>query len=239
MKRLKRFYDTVDIQRVSNDQYKLLLNGKSVKTPLGSHYVLPSEPVASAIATEWELQQEFVIPNTMPMNTILMTNIDLDSNMERSEKLAQINKYFQTDTLRFPDLDTESNLSRLQAEKWKPILDFLVARNVRFTQATGGFALPPSTEDEILEMNDKLLSPYDSLKLTMLETASKYLKSGSTAVGLIDGVIGPEQAFEAANVEELAQRAEWGLVEGDHDLHDAETRLWLHGIGFLSDLVRV
>ena len=238
MKRVKKFYGTVEVSRTSGGLYQLLLNGKSLKTPLGANMQVPSEAVATAAATEWELQDGFVIPNTMPINTIIMTNLDIDSHSDRGEKLKQINRFFQTDTIRFPDLDSRSKLAIIQQEKWQPIFNYLSSQGVKISQSTGGFSLPNSTEKEIENVHEKIVDKYDSLKLTMLETASKYLKSGSIGIGLIEGILTPDHAFEAAYVEELAQRTEWGLVEGEHDLTDAETLLWLNGISLLGSLVR-
>lgn len=239
MKRIKRFYDIVDIRRSTENSFSLLLNGKSVKTPLGGPFILPSEAIAAAVASEWQLQKEFIIPNTMPINTVLMTHIDIDSKLDRNEKLLQINRFFQTDTLRFPESDEQSALLNFQNEKWHPIFKYLKSRGITLSQSRGTFSLPESTEAEIATINNVLLGGYDSLLLSMLETASKYLKSGTAAVGLIDRAITPQEAFEAAYAEELHQRREWGLVEGDHDIQDAETMLWLHGLYTLSYLVRM
>ena len=239
MKRIKRFYDSVDIRRSTENSFSLLLNGKTVKTPLGEPFNLSNEAIAAAVATEWQLQKEFVVPNTMPINTILMTHIDIDSKLTRNDKLLQISRFFQTDTLRFPESDELSGLFKMQNEKWHPIFQHLKSSNITFTQCRGTFSLPESTEAEITAINNVLLKDYDPLLLCMLETASKYLKSGTTAVGLIDRAITPQEAFEAAYAEELHQRREWGLVEGDHDIQDAETMLWLHGVYILSYLVRM
>jgi ATP synthase F1 complex assembly factor 2 len=238
MKRVKKFYDSVQVERASSGLYQLLLNGKTLKTPLGANMKIPSEGVAVAAATEWELQHDYVIPNTMPINTIVMTHLDIDSNTERLDKVKQINRFFQTDTIRFPELESSSKLARFQQEKWKPIFDYLSSRGVVFSQSSGGFSLPETTEAEIERVHEKIVDQYDGLKLTMLDTAAKYLKSGSIGIGLIEGVLTPEQAFEAAFVEELDQRTEWGLVGGDHDLNDAENLLWLNGISLLGSLLR-
>jgi ATP synthase F1 complex assembly factor 2 len=239
MKRVKRFYDTVDIRRCASGSYELLLSGKSLRTPLGSNMHLANEAIASAAATEWQVQEEYVIPNTMPINTVVMTHIDIDSKIDRLEKINQIDRFFQTDTIRFPDVQRDSKLSRLQKEKWSPVLRYFDSRGIMISQSNGGFDIPEGTDKEITNIHSNIVDGYDSLKLTMLETASKYLKSGTIGVGLIEGVLSPVQAFEAAYVEEIAQRHEWGLVEGEHDLNDAETLLWLHGIYILGKLVRL
>jgi chaperone required for assembly of F1-ATPase len=236
MKRIKRFYDTVSIAPVAEGRFGLLLNGKRVRTPLGEQLVFPNEGTAVAVATEWQLQKDFIVPNTMPMSTILMTYIDIDSKAVREDKLAQIGRFLQTDTLRFPDLNKESELWKLQAERWSPIIAYMNSRGASLTRSTTGFGLPAEANAEVQVVKETILTSYDMMKLTMLETAAKYLKSGSIGIGLIEGAVTPTQAFEAAYVEELSQRTNWGLVEGDHDVNDAETLLWLNGISILAKL---
>ena len=234
MKRVKKFYESVRIERTPSGLFELLLDGRSVRTPLGAKLQLGNEGLACAVATEWELQTKFVVPNTMPINTIVMTNIDIDSKLDRREKLEQINRFFQTDTIRFPDLNVESNLFKDQKAKWTPVIRFLGDRGVAVSQSATGFGIPESTSQEIAEIHEKIVDSYDSLTLTMLETGAKYLKSGCISLSLIEGVLTPQEAFEAAYIEELTQRKDWGLVEGDHDLGDAETNLWLNGIHLLA-----
>ena len=237
MKRIKRFYDTVSVNKLTNGRFSLLLDGKSVKTPLGEPLTFPSEAVASAVATEWELQSAFVIPNTMPINTIMMTYIDVDSRMSRNEKLEQINRYIQTDTVRFPDTDPESELAALQTAKWGKVHSFLEKNGVSMNRSLNGIGIPASSTNEIEQINTGIMAKYNPLTLTMLETASKYLKSGTIGISLLEGIVSPREAFEAAYVDELWQRTNWGLVEGDHDISDAETMLWLNGISILASLV--
>jgi ATP synthase F1 complex assembly factor 2 len=240
MKRIKKFYTTVGVNTSQKSStFQLLLDGKQVRTPLGEPLLLPNEAVAAAVATEWQLQSKFVVPNSMPISTVLMTNIDIDSKMGRTEHITQISRYFQTDTVRFPDLDKSSALALQQKKHWKPILDYLNSVGVILSQSKAPFALPDSTEAEVKAMNETFLRSYDSLQLTMLETLAKYLKSGSIAVGVLEGILSPEAAFKAAFVEEICQREEWGLVEGDHDMNDAETKLWINGVSLLATALRI
>lgn len=241
MKRIPRFYKDVSVVLNSDTKkLNLFLDGKSVKTPLGEAFQLPSEPVAHAITTEWKHQGEFVVPNTMPMTTMMMTYIDIDSKIERKSKLDQLNRFLMTDTIRYPHEDPESSLGKEQEAAWKPILELFESRfGIRISQSRGGFSLPPEASTEIQQINEKILTEvrYDGLRLTILETAAKYLKSGSVGIALMEGFVDPETAFKAAFVEEIVQRREWGEVEGDHDLGDAETMLWLHGVDVLNGAI--
>ena len=236
MKRLKRFYDKVSVKCVEKDLYHLLLDSRTVRTPLGGTLSFKSEGIASAVGSEWEIQGEFVIPNSMPMNSIMMTFLDVDSKLGRGEKEKQISRFLQTDTLRFPAEKSDSALARAQGKYWEKPKTFL--RETMKLELTRGnaFSVPSSTDAEIAEIRERILSKYDGLDLTLLETGAKFLKSGSLAIALIEGAVTAEEAWQAAYAEELSQRENWGLVEGEHDYHDAETLLWLNGVGLLASL---
>jgi chaperone required for assembly of F1-ATPase len=117
------------------------------------------------------------------------------------------------------------------------VLEFFQQRGIHISQSPNGIAVPAGAEVEIATINREILAEdrFDPLRLTVLETAAKYLKSGSIGIALLEGALTPKDAFEAAYVEEIVQRREWGEVEGDHDLNDAETMLWLNGIRLLNN----
>lgn len=238
MKRIPRFYKDVSVGFDSaTKRYNLLLDGKTVKTPLGESFHVESDVIASAITTEWKHQEEFLVPNTMPMSTMLMTYIDIDSKIERNDKLQQINRFLLTDTVRFPDENQQSTLAKEQERVWQPVLNFFTSTyGIPISQSRTGFGIPPGSEEEIERINQIVLSPqqFSGIRLTVLETAAKYLKSGSIGIALMEGALTPDSAFDAAYVEEIVQRREWGECEGDHDLNDAETILWLRGIDVLN-----
>lgn len=238
MKRIPRFYKDVSVGIDSNTKrFNLLLDGKTVKTPLGESFQLESDLIASAITTEWKHQEDFLVPNTMPMSTMMMTYIDIDSKISRKDKLHQISRFLLTDTIRFPDENLESTLAKEQERVWQPVLNFFTsAYGIPISQSPVGFGIPEGSQEEVHKINNLILSDerYCGLRLTILETAAKYLKSGSIGISLLEGALTPDSAFQAAYVEEIVQRREWGECEGDHDLNDAETMLWLHGIDVLN-----
>jgi ATP synthase mitochondrial F1 complex assembly factor 2 len=238
MKRLKRFYDIVSVDALGDSQFRLLLDGRQVRTPLMKPLILPNEGVASAIASEWELQSEFVVPNTMPMNTMFMTWIDVDSPITHRDKWNQITKYFRTDTLRFAEPDVQSALSKAQNRTWEPIESFIESKiGSRISKSSNGFIVPDFADSEIQSVYDNIVRKYPPVKLTILETAAKFTKSGTVGLALVENVISTDQAYNAAFVEETYQRENWGVAEGDHDLNEAEAMLWLSGVSILSSLV--
>lgn len=242
MKRVKRFYKSVSIGQQSDSSWSLFLDGRKVRTPLGAEMIVPSEHFAGAIATEWEIQNSgFIIPNTMPITTMAMTTIDIDSKVSKQEKKAQILKYFQTDTIRFPDKDEGSALWAEQNLKWVNVYEYLLSSfSINVTKNTiGDISVPATVSLELIEFDNQILSNFNEWELTAIETSSKFLKSASIAISLVNGVLSPSEALEAAQVEETVQQREWGLVEGEHDLSQSEMLLWLNGAQLLCKTLRI
>ena len=61
----KRFYKDVSLVDAGKRNYEILLDSKKLKTPGGSVFSVDSEPLALAVAHEWESQKDSVILSQM------------------------------------------------------------------------------------------------------------------------------------------------------------------------------
>src|SRR3546814_17694231 len=57
--------------------YAVLLDGRPLRTPAKALLILPTEPLAAAIAAEWQGRGDEVDPHAMPLNPLACTAIDL------------------------------------------------------------------------------------------------------------------------------------------------------------------
>jgi chaperone required for assembly of F1-ATPase len=72
----KRFYKTVDIAPTEDNGFKILLDGRTLKTPGRNPLHLPTVDLAVAIAAEWDAQTDpakGIQPVTMPLMSIAST----------------------------------------------------------------------------------------------------------------------------------------------------------------------
>nr|CAI5857812.1 unnamed protein product [Callosobruchus analis] len=60
----KRFYKNTNILR-SDKKFEIILDQRKLKTPKGNIFAVESEPLALAIATEWNLQKDKIIQSKM------------------------------------------------------------------------------------------------------------------------------------------------------------------------------
>src|SRR4029450_628159 len=71
----KRFYERVDVAD-RDGGFALLLDGRPVRTPGKRQLLLPSRPLAEALAEEWGAQKERIDPATMPLTKLANSAID-------------------------------------------------------------------------------------------------------------------------------------------------------------------
>lgn len=56
----KRFYKSSSVLYSGNNQYEITLDNRKLKTPNGGQFVVRSEPLAIAVAAEWNAQKETI-----------------------------------------------------------------------------------------------------------------------------------------------------------------------------------
>lgn len=61
---VKRFYRKTGIIS-SNGRYEITLDQRKLKTPKGAPFYVESEPLAVAVATEWDAQKETIDRSSM------------------------------------------------------------------------------------------------------------------------------------------------------------------------------
>ena len=71
----KRFYKAVSLEAVENS-FEILLDGRRMKTPGKNALELPTKAAAELVSKEWESQEEYIDPLSMPVTRIVNTAID-------------------------------------------------------------------------------------------------------------------------------------------------------------------
>ena len=66
---------SVGVRRVLKD-WRVIIDGREIRTPSSNVLALPTEEMAWGIAAEWEEQSARVQPHTMPLMTLASTAID-------------------------------------------------------------------------------------------------------------------------------------------------------------------
>ena len=80
----KRFWTEVSVG-ACDAGFRVLLDGRPVKTPGKRDLAMPTQRLAEAVAAEWAAQEEFLDPATMPITRI--ANSIVDGVTERAEEV--------------------------------------------------------------------------------------------------------------------------------------------------------
>src|SRR5262249_58617249 len=70
-----RFYEQVEVGD-AEEEFRIVLDGRPVKTPARRTLAAPSRALAQHLAAEWESQHEAIDPAKMPLTRLANTIID-------------------------------------------------------------------------------------------------------------------------------------------------------------------
>mmetsp|Transcript_36168 Transcript_36168/g.84693 ORF Transcript_36168/g.84693 Transcript_36168/m.84693 type:complete len:262 (+) Transcript_36168:47-832(+) len=220
-KQIKRFYEEVSIQEVGG-LFRVLLDGKVVKTPKGTTLDLPGVGVAHRVAREWRAQGENLEPLEMPFTTLGCTALDI-TQKDPEGCIDRMMPFLEMDTVCF-QVDEEF-LAERQQQEWGPLREWFQQEYAVKLGVATGLGSPGHPEDTMLRVAEQLLTR-DAWELCALEIATQTAKSLIVASALLDRSTSAEEAMRWAQLEENFQIERWGLVEGDHDVTESEMLKW-------------
>ena len=205
---MKRFYKAVT-HAPAEQGFAILLDGRSIRTPKKEALIVPTAPLAAAIAAEWDAQDEDILPATMPLTGMANAAIDLIAP-DIAAFAAPLAAYGETDLLcyRAPEAD----LAAIEAEVWNPILAWAETRHgVEFTLVNGIMhqPQPPAT----LAALSSALAAYDPFRLAALSPLITIGGSLVVALALVERAFDSEQLWQAVTLDEVWQENRWGADE--------------------------
>jgi chaperone required for assembly of F1-ATPase len=208
---MKRFYKQVTVAAQegagTDGGWRVLLDGRGIKTAAGNQQIVPSRPLAEALAREWEGQGETIDPTGFKFRDLADYAIDVISG-EREEVLAALVAYAETDTLCYR-ADPDEPLHRRQIELWEPVVRAAEQRfDVHFTRISGIIhkPQPPAT----LERLRALLATHDPFTLAALRVLASLSASLTVALLAIVPDADTQALWAAASLEEEWQADLWG-----------------------------
>jgi len=202
----RRFYKNA-IVAPAEGGWCILLDGKLLRSPAKRSFVLPTEGLAAAIAEEWQAQGGKIDPHSMPLMQFAATAIDRLAD-NRDALIEDIAGYGRSDLVcyRAPE---PSALVRRQDELWQPLIAWVAERyDIALNVTTGIVAVeqPPHT----LATFRRVLGACDLFALTAIAAATSSGGSLVIALALSEGRLSPDEAAEAALLDELFQAERWG-----------------------------
>lgn len=203
---MKRFYKEVSVGEADGG-WRVLLDGRPIRTAAGKAQVVPSRELSEAMAAEWADQGEQIDARSFRFRDLADFALDAIKG-NRGESIAELVKYADTDSLCYRAEDGEALHAR-QIEVWEPMLAAAEHRwDVRFARISG--IMHEKQPAETLARMGSVLEAESDLTLAAMRMLVSL--SASLVIGL--AAIAPdadaEELWRAANLEEDWQAELWG-----------------------------
>ena len=203
---MTRFYSHATL-RAAQGGFEILLDERPVKTPARRPLLLPTEPLARAVAEEWNAQGEKVDPRSMPLTGL--ANAAIDRVAPDAESFARgLAAYGENDLLCYRAAGPSSLVAR-QAELWDPLLAWARRRfDVDFEIVCGIMHRPQ--HEATLRQLAHAVAARDPFALAGLSPIVTIGGSLIVALALAEEAIDLDTAWSAATLDEAWQAEQWG-----------------------------
>lgn len=212
---MKRFWKEVSTP-AEGDGWAIRLDNRAIQTPARAPLVVPTKPLAAAIAEEWRLIDDEIDPRAMPLTGLANAAIDRIAP-DRQAFAAGLAKYGEADLACYRS-EWPPELVRRQQASWDELLAWGRHRyDVDFATTSGLLHLPQA--QATIDRLSEAVAELDAFHLAGLSPLVSTGGSLIAALAVLEKDITPEVAWEAASIDERWQLEQWG------DDSEAETAL--------------
>ena len=212
---MRRFYKEA-AAHAQDGGFRILLDGRAIKTPAKRELRVPSERLAEAIAEEWQAQEEKILPAEMPLNRLATSVIDLMPE-HRAGAIEEALDHGRTDLLCYRAA-TPDDLRSRQETAWQPWLDW--SARILGAPLVATTAIEPVTQPEAsLETLHQHLHRLDDWRLVATHAAAKLTGSLVLALAISHDQLDADTAFATALLDELYSIERWGEEEEQQRRH--------------------
>ena len=203
---MKRFYKAVEVA-AEGALWRVTLDGRAVKSQGGRPQLVPSKPLAEALAAEWAGQGEEIDPAGLVLRDLTDYAIDVIP-ADRAGAIAGLLRFAETDTLCYRAEPDEPFFAR-QLERWEPLLLAAEARwDVHFERISGIIHRPQPAAT--LKRFEAVLAAQDDFALAALNTLASLSASLVIALAAIAPRADLAALWQASELEADWQVEQWG-----------------------------
>ena len=226
----KRFWKTATpVQR--DGAWTIELDGRLVRTPGKAQLSVPTEAMATALAAEWEAQDETIDPNSMPVTRAANSAIDKVS-LQFAEVAEIVAAYGDSDLICYRS-DAPAELVRRQNEAWNPLVDWAEKNfGTRPLLAAGVMHVPQPPE--LLHAMQDAVSACGLFELTALHDLVALSGSLVMGISLLKGEEDPATIWRASRIDEDYQIEQWGEDEEAAEVAERKRQDFLNAYRFLE-----
>jgi chaperone required for assembly of F1-ATPase len=213
---MKKFFKNAEAGAVEGG-FTVLLDGRAIRTPAKTAFVVPTEALAAAIAEEWAGQGEELDPATMPLTGLCYAAIDR-VRLHRGHIEGETAGYAATDLL-CHRATTPAELVQRQTDQWQPLLDWAADKlSMRLNVVEGilGEDQPP----EALVRAAELVGACDDFTLAGLDRLTHITGSLVLGLAVVHNRLDGKDAYDIGHMEERYQAEMWGTDTEAEERHE-------------------
>nr|XP_022314268.1 ATP synthase mitochondrial F1 complex assembly factor 2-like [Crassostrea virginica] len=212
---LKKFYKNARIVQ-NQGWFEVNLDQRKLRSPSGKLFQVPSEPLALAIATEWNSQKDTIKRQNMHLTTLSNTVMDNPMQRSREDIVRGVLHFLETDTILYRTTEP-TEFFEVQKKEWDPILEWLRSSyQVELNSTTS--LMPPDIPEKTNEVISRKVNSLNDWALVGFQYGVENLKSIILMLGITDKLLTVEKAVQLARLETVYQTKTWGNVEWHHDV---------------------
>ena len=203
---MKRFYKAVTVGAEA-EGFRVLLDGRPLRTVGGRAQIVPSAALAEALAAEWAGQGEVIDAAAFVLRDLTDYALDV-VQAGKPGVIEELVPYGETDTLCYR-AEPDEALGVRQRAVWEPLLIAAETRwDVRFVRVAGVIhkQQPAETMARLREELGKL----DAFTLAALRTTAALAASLTLGLVALEPGAVIDALWDAANLEEDWQAELWG-----------------------------
>ena len=193
--------------RHSLDGFEILLDDTRLLTPKKETVVLTTRKLALSVAQEWERQEKFVDPATMPITRFVNSAID-KGKVERPLVIDNLLDYAETDLICYR-VKSPDDLVELQNVQWNPVLHWARKELGISLKCVYGILHEKQLSGEIEKIRTKI-NRFDHFTLTAFSEFVTISGSILLALAVYFHYLRVEEAWKKSVLDEVWQCSKWG-----------------------------
>lgn len=192
--------------------FRVMVGDRPWTTPAGAELVVPSRPLAEAVAAEIASARETGKAGAVRLDALGLTRLAataIDRVAPKPEATARaLLEFAETDLVCYR-AESRSDLRTRQDAAWQPLVDWVGGTfNARLVAVEG--VMPAAQSPLALAALSMALGKYDAFALAGLGLAVQTAGSFVVGLALAEGRLDAAEAFALAELEETLQNEQWG-----------------------------
>ncbi|QCO55253.1 ATPase [Pseudorhodobacter turbinis] len=203
----KRFWKQAEAT-AAEQGFTVTLDGRGLKTPAKTAFWVPSMDLAQEVAREWQAQEDFVRPETMPYTRT--ANSALDKVTPQFAAVADMLAAYGGSDLLCYRAEAPQELVARQAQAWDPLLDWAAESfGARLTVTQG--LMPVEQPPECGALLAGAVHAQTPFQLAAFHDLVAISGSLVLALAIARGHLTPDEGFALSRIDEDWQSGLWGV----------------------------